>query len=1072
MQGHKILALLRLALAEIGFRELREASYDRGDNKIAVPIAGVDALTDGILLVQTGTLHNLRFFSPYVDRKFDESGTWYEPLRTLDSSSLEVVKGVPIGPEMKIPESKHRLAFLLCRLFTSPAGNIATSTTGLSNMHNIFKNLMVKSVEKGTQSIDVKMLAAMLFCLMHRESGITGAFRHTKYTLLFTVSKSNHRDTVYEASLSTACADKLRTERVAILQTLMDAENDPADHLFDSRTLLKAFLCLYLEGQQSLSVLYTEYYQLGRRLGLNLPEGVMTASDTALRRLLLRIEKASPPIPYKLNTELPWRAVKLHCGDDVFRSGETFSNCAESALYYLCNCMLWDGDTRRYLTIFRADGTASVLSTKVFTGEMKRLPDDVEARKWHTLVENLPNAVCGKGDSVKFTDLIDASSQSVFYARRHEYQAEDGSTKVIHNEVTAGVINLFKVLEVLAGREGEFIPKIIDVLVRNDSNEVDIDASNARLQTGVLDGPAREVFALILGPDHGKNFTVSFADAKIEKYAGRHDIYGELRVTRRYPKAGFSVDYALATKIGHTGFKVFGRPVNIGNIDTVALTILGDRAKSLDLRYLLFRYLEPYLQDPALFADFRAEAEAAADPAHFGLTCSALGADECTRDLLDRWTVSALSKRRSDACTVIEYILKSTPVDDAYTCSMLRLPLFLLRNKLKPVPYITGLCRRSGSMLQDMNLSSAAGAHTWDRDFLTELNALLESEFAKSGGDSDRPETVSISTPDIADGVRNVFSKYRTVFSGTVVPVFPSSSYSLFSFCGGSIGILLKFLLAYEVIVKEKIEKGATLTKYEYGHLISVLPSAVMVSRLSSFLLGRPQVRGLIDELFAEEKELADGLRVLSCFRENTLVDCDVVLDVSTDAGELVLYMLLVYDLQFADSGLKEHILESQRSESARARILGLYGKYCSLLYSRSPEVTLHWCGIRRDLALGLAMTSLCSYLSLLAKNGFKLASVDITWLKRSQDDFLTCANRTVPRAENLASFRASFLSLYRSLLDMHLDDSAGEEHERVAELINITGDVGILKKIVSKTLDRLREKWRTSEKEQVLSQG
>lgn len=584
-----IFKLLLLNLAQvcclITLRELFEAHdiKDNGDGvKICeTPLLSEKSLLDGLCLIPTSTIFNLRLYCPEVKRYFTPENGWYTQKYTDDSSELANIMN----------DDDLLLGFSICRLFLLQGDtNITISAGGYAaNIEKLFS-----ASRSHPERRDIKMFAGILYCLNNKQA-LDCKF-HTTFSeaKLQIISKSSSC-TLMELEVNfgdnkiakdqNKPTDREEKFREIAENTILGLLKGPCNNdIFSAKNICKAYICYYLASSRELKQFYYFYDKIAEICNNNMnnisfiqtqdinnlshdpPAGVivdtMSLANIKISREVLDIEELicqsliiadSKEKVFPYNSKSGFTGFYVPCvysdhSTGVLKFGrdkDGFSNCVEIALYYFLNCLLWDIKNKCYMT----PDVPNCKITEFFQGQnMKVYPDINEVKEWHKMIENLHGAkYTPVGKNTKNHAYSFKSNESNFFYNRDSALLQDGTKVTCYNELLPGLVNCLKIIGVLFDKHSEVVAELSKLLETHDK-DVKVDLNKVAVTV-------KNIFNIILGNDNAKELTIDFIDinnklmkeADYEYQSDIKDIFCKMRVSRKYDSSNISSVYSLSS---------------------------------------------------------------------------------------------------------------------------------------------------------------------------------------------------------------------------------------------------------------------------------------------------------------------------------------------------------------------------------------------------------------------------------------------------------------------------------------------------------------------------------------------
>ncbi|RNA18472.1 hypothetical protein BpHYR1_052158 [Brachionus plicatilis] len=523
------------------------------------------SLLEGILFIDTHGLHNIRYFSPYIN---------HYPLRNLTCSKL-------VDPctsnEDKLIE---KLIKVLCKLFPSDLGTISITTGPQYNLYSFLSFLK----ENSTKRNDIKILAGLLFCsnnIKYNKSLI----KLDNFEISFLITSSCSASSCYIINVK-HCDSKMTDKYESVIETLNTLLNvDVNTDVVKSDLLIKSYIALYLKASD-LTQLYSYYQEIFDFFGTKCSH---KESYSSVKHCLGIISQAFY-FPYQKSLELPYAYVPIDKQiQEHLKQPKGYWNCVENSLYHFLNCLLWDGDNNRYIKI---NSKTPCKIDMIFTGSMRGTPDKITLEFWHKLIEDLPSGrhIDQIKDGKKLFISYDETIERIFYVQQETLGANNGRS--YNFEIETGFINFIKVIEVLSDKQGILVQALQPALVKDENGQVvDMDLC-------VLEKCLHQIIQLLVGPENAQNYQVSIKKADFKCEHARKDVYGELWVRRKYPKKGAEVEFMLSQESGHAYVMVnmINRPdISVDNLSAeINEQLMKNRPV---LGNLLKSYIQHFIKD-------------------------------------------------------------------------------------------------------------------------------------------------------------------------------------------------------------------------------------------------------------------------------------------------------------------------------------------------------------------------------------------------------------------------------------------------------------------------------------------
>jgi hypothetical protein len=306
-----LLLASRSVFSLVNLKDIIDIDTDR-----KIEITSKDSLLEGLLLYETHTLHNLRFYTPIIERffKHDDNLGWYIAKPKKDCESLQTKNDILVENTIDEVSTYNSIMYSLCRLFPSPNGYLCISTGGQTNLESTLTKI---SDENRNQRDDLKILAAMLFCINYKikakfSSDITDSNKENEYkNLRFEII-----DTKFKINLNYLESKKKVFNDILLkyLNILLIADETQVHYLFSPSIIFKAYICFYIKSYEELKIFYDQYNELFDELKIT----KKYESKIEFQQLLKEIYMSESLIPYKMNSTPTSATVPFYLGNDDF----------------------------------------------------------------------------------------------------------------------------------------------------------------------------------------------------------------------------------------------------------------------------------------------------------------------------------------------------------------------------------------------------------------------------------------------------------------------------------------------------------------------------------------------------------------------------------------------------------------------------------------------------------------------------------------------------------------------------------------------------------------------------------
>lgn len=383
------LKLLCHISAELGYSTIQRSLEWSSQDGARVRHTGPLNPLVGLLLNNTGVIHNMRFFSP-------DNRPCYE--KHVDSGRVRYYRHYS-GDTASGGDTFHQV---LLYLFPSSAGKVTISASRDGSFHyELCKN------ERPLAIRFVAVLAAMAL----------GAKIET------TISKRRVR--VKTSPPLDIALSKGKKEFECIVK-FFSAQEQSGDYLASRMFLVQGFMFHFLSTLEEVAMFFEHVYELTKHAECFTVRGEPNTLDYTLLEEAMRMNRVFPfsaVSPPPANVSVPLYSRK----DDTFIDSMRFSDCGEAALLALVCCLLYSSEEMRYAALHLREGRLR----EFFAKYNEIFPVTMECRRdWLRVVEDLEDP-----------DVVYVKTQ------------QDYNNNSTRNEIEPGFINMLMVLGNISGQK-------------------------------------------------------------------------------------------------------------------------------------------------------------------------------------------------------------------------------------------------------------------------------------------------------------------------------------------------------------------------------------------------------------------------------------------------------------------------------------------------------------------------------------------------------------------------------------------------------------------------------------------